>query len=305
MATTMHRNNYLMSVSLVVVAATFAACGGGPESEADAGNQPAASGDEGSTAPQAAAPTEVQVGYNCPEDQPTIVDICLGLTPEQVTAAIEKHNPNLVIKQKQTSFNYTDGAQQLRTDPFVSEISAEDNVKDEYFKFVFTAPPAGSKLTHMNRAMGSDSNLPAIEPFITGLVNNYGEPTFRHRGRNGSALNGTLRWDFPDGRVLCGDSPQPNSGLVLRTGALTPGVDIDTMIANLRSEGVADPAQCSRWLQIHIQTFAENEPVRSVDMQLTDLAGALAGGLTTYAWLEETEAQARAKRLEDAELPDL
>jgi len=298
-------NNLLKNISLVVMAATFAACGGAPDSKSDAGNQSAASAGEGLTTPQDAPPAKAQVGYNCPEDQPTIVDICLGLTPEQVTAAIEKHNPNLAIRQKQTSFNYTDGAQQLRTDPFISEIRAEDDVKDEYFEFVFTAPPAGSKLTHVSRTMGSDSNLPAIEPFMAGLVKNYGEPTFRHRGTSGSFIKGTLRWDFPDGRVLCGDPPQEGSGLMLRTGALTPGVDIDTMIANLRSEGVADPAQCTKWLQVHIQTFDENEPVRSVDMQLTDLAGALAGGIATYAWLEETEAQARAERLEGAEMPDL
>jgi hypothetical protein len=301
----MHLTDYLKTVPLIVMAATLAACGGDPEPASDVATPPAATNDAGSTATDAAPPAKAQVSYDCPDDEPTMIDICLGLTPEQVAAALEKHSPGLEIRQNQTTFNYTDGAQQLRTDPFVSQIGAEDGIKDEYFRFVFTGPPGEGRLTHMTRGMGSAANLPPIEPLIAGLIKNYGEPAFRYRGVYGGANIATLRWDFPQGRVLCGGPPQQDNGLVMMDGGLTPGVDIDGMIARLSSQGIADPARCTGWLQVYIQTFDDNEPVRSVEMKLTDLAGALAGGLATYAWLEETEAKARADRLEAAEMPDL
>lgn len=116
----------------------------------------------------------------------------------------------------------------------------------------------------------------------------------------------TLRWDFPAGRELCADPPTKDSGMVMsRAGAVRYGGNLEIIANQLSERGVNDPARCAKWLQIYMQTFAEDEPVRAVEMTLSNFPTALVAGQATYAWLEQMEATARAEWLENADVPDL
>lgn len=260
---------------------------------------------EPAVAEQPEVTTEVTTGfsYECPDDTLTIVDICVGMPPDQVKAMLLKRDPEVQISERLASFSYSDGAEQLRTEPYLERVRAE-TASDEYYEFHFTAPPGEGKLVYMSRTLGSEANLPPIDRFMAALEDNYGEPSFRHRGQAGS-LVGTLRWDFPEGRVSCSEKPQNDSGLVLEMTGRVSFSQLDHQIQKVRERGVADPADCAAWLQVYIQTFNETDPVRSVDMKLTDFALGVAEARETIAWLDQKEAEARAARLENAQVPDL
>ena len=302
----MNLRQYLKSIAPSAAAILLAACGGSSEPESETAAKSAAeqpTGQPTAAAPGAAAAPAVT--YDCPDDEPTLVDICLGMPPDQVKAVLLERDPEMPIRERRATIDYTDGAQKLRTDPYINRIRAE-TADDEYFEFIFSAPPGEGRLTHMQRSMGSDMNLPAIDLLIEALVDNYGEPTSRFRGQNGAELVATLRWEFPAGRVICSDSPTNEAGQTPNlTGNIGVGSNVEAMLNRLRAKGIQDPARCAGWLQIHLRTFDENEPVRAVDMVLTDFATAVAKTLESYAWLEGLEAKARADRLANAEVPDL
>jgi len=297
--------NYHLKLAIPLTAAlVIAACGGGSESE-----QPAAPQQSGAEANQPASAKQTgevpEASYECPGDTLTMIDICLGMPPDQVKAVLLNRHPDIQIRERLSNFSYSDGAQKLNTEAYVDRIRAETE-SDEYYEFHFTAPPGESKLVHMQRSLGSQANLPPIAGFMDALVDNYGEPTFRFRGEAGRALVGTLRWDFPNDRTFCSEPPQKDSGLVLgMTGHGVSFGNVDFQVEKVRQRGVDDPANCASWLQVYIQTFNETDPVRSVEMNLTDFATGVAEARDTLAWLEQKEAQARADRLKNAEVPDL
>lgn len=290
------------------------ACDESPDQK-EVADSSAASTKEKSVESQAAKPPKAKaaetVSYECPSDAPTVIGICLGLTPEQVIAALKAHNEDIPIQKATGSYDYTDGAQKLRTEPFVSRIRAEPRTPDVYFEFHFTAPPGESKLTHMQRTLGQEgNNMPAMDKFTDGLIAKYGEPDYRYDGETHNELFRHLRWDFPDGRVLCTDVPLEEGnglgkGLVSNaTGKVGPSGAVQ-IAARLADKGVADPAQCGKWLQVQLRTYAKEEPVRMVTMELSDFATTWTSANKTFAWLDKLEADARKERLQGAEMPEL
>lgn len=300
----MNLKKHVKRAAVLAAAIAIQACGGSEPGTAQQSGAASGAAPAGQTADDRSKDAP-KVTYECPEDTMTLVDICLGMPPDQVKAVLLQRDPNMPIRERLSTITYSDGAQELRTEPYINRIRAETD-GDEYFEFHFTAPPGEGKLVHMQRMMGSEANLPAIGSLMDALVENYGEPAFRFRGELGSALVGTLRWDFPADAVMCSEPPQSSSGLLLdMQGIGVSFSNFEVMLDRARQRGTDDPADCARWLQVHLQTFNETDPVRSVDMVLTDFATAAAEARETLAWLEQKEAQARADRLENAEVPDL
>lgn len=273
---------------------------------------PSTSAAESTAAPPGSKTVEEKtVSWECPDDQPTVIDICLGLTPDQVLAALQKHDEKIPIQKATSTYDYTDGAQKLRTEPFVSRIRAESNKSDTYFEFHFTAPPGAGKLTHMQRSLGQEgNNLPAMDELTNGLVKNYGDPDYRHDGKTHNEILRTLRWDFPDGRILCSDPPPDEvqgglKGTVSNaTGKVGPSGAVQ-IAERLSGKGFPDPAKCTKWLQIQLRTYAMAEPVRVMNMELSDFATTWTSAKETFDWLDKQEAKARKDRLQSAEMPDL
>lgn len=297
---------HVFSCALVVMVVLLWGCSGddadSARPEVAAGPESAASGtpaESPKTASVAEDPAPVDLDAACPDKTQTVVGLCLGMSVAEVEAAIKAHAPEMPLRKKQSGFRYSDGVQQLSTDPYVSEIQAESNNPDEGFAVTFTAPPGEPRAAFIQRWQGAEgANLPPIAKYAEALIGKYGNPAINVSRPQGSMPSTILRWLFPADGTVCSDEGLDEWLTQLR---MNPGFDNE---ARLRESGIA-PSDCAKVLQIRLTAPSPDVSVTHFSLELSDPALAATSSTRTLNWMVELEEGAKRTRLENAEPPKL
>lgn len=243
---------------------------------------------------------KVDLAKACPDPSQTVVGLCIGMSVAEVEAAIKAQLPDTSISQKRGSFRYTDGVQKLSTEPYVSQIFAENVSTDEGYEVYFTAPPSESQVMMIKRWQGAEgANFPPIDKYVEAMINKYGEPEFINSKPQGSLQRTVIRWLFPSDGANCAQNPD--------TEDLFVGLNMNPTIdhaARLRNAGL-NPDECARILQAQLYAPSKEVSVTSVQVYFSDLALGANASAETIAWLESLDEEAKKARLENADAPKL
>jgi len=206
-----------------------------------------------------------------------VVGLRLGMSEDQVIAALEAHDPAARIEVYEASYNFNDGATLQQSPPFLDFIRAHG--------------AAGERIT-VKFAPGAGP--PRAVSIIRGTVMNQAPPT---RAQLVAALEGKYGAPNETGRasgmpaMLWLDGDKTNCVVDSGVGYIAPSPDTPDFMGWLaRSPGAADNgAGCARVLLAQLDI---NDPVRLLTLILTDIAGWAAAEIAAQDWVEQLEVEA-------------
>ncbi len=232
-----------------------------------------------------------------------IVGLRLGMTESEAVNAIRAYDGTLRILSVQSAFGYSDGVQQLKTEPFLSRIegrSAKQKPGSTRPDLVvhFTPPPSAGRVWAIEREEGIDADQPSAEQFVGALTQKYGKPTAVSPG------NSSLAWDFPPGRPNCILRPPDRPGFP----AFRPGgrEDLGFLLGTWQQRKLvpADASTCAS--RLHYVLSSTNGTVISRHYALMiDVAAYAASNEAATREVNQLEARARKLREGKGQAPRL
>jgi hypothetical protein len=221
------------------------------------------------------------------EDTFDILGFRLGMTPDEAEAVFRHLNPEVELNIDHGYYRYSDGLQDIRTEPFLEKIRGTIRYNREtkttlYVAVEFSPPPDGGKVVQVIRQDSNIANPVTLAEYSEALVAKYGAPATRQYG---------LQWHFPDGRSFCSNSASgPVSG---NLGTLAQGRD--------REQKLADPSRCASYLTFRMT----GDPVVDVYARMVDVEHAIRAQLAAGAWVAGLQAEAVAAREAQGRRPEL
>lgn len=186
------------------------------------------------------------------QDAFDIVGLRLGMTEDEVMAALEAYNPDMNYTIVESYYSYSDGVEYFQTENFLAEIHAGlpgSGSPTAEFIISFTPPPEGGKVWAIDREEKILSNQPSFAQYTQALVQKYGEPTAT--SRQGAALV----WDFPAGSSGCLRDPNDPAFPYFRP---RHDQDLDFRLTFLQRSGSvpSDLSQCANQLNYTLGTIS-------------------------------------------------
>ena len=224
--------------------------------------------------------------------------IQLGMTPEQVRAALKAFDPGLNVTEVSGYFTYSDGVTHtLQSPQFLDKLEATPTQSyATSFVVYFSTSTSDPRVIAVTRETGSQTP-PSAAQFDESLIAKYGQPT---------------------ARVLLSDMVWEESGKPKCTQTLNYKKQLETNVSNLAREGAlrqlqmrqndkrnnlpADLTQCPAYLQIG---RINADPVTRFNATLLDLGGIVKSELDGSAWVDKLAAAAVEKRASQGQVPKL
>ncbi|MBL8225548.1 MAG: hypothetical protein JNM50_09470 [Chromatiales bacterium] len=227
-----------------------------------------------------------------------IVGLKLGMTQDQVVAAIKAHDPGLKVVSVQSAFGYSDGTQQLQTPPFLSRIEARaagGPSGKPALAVYFTPPPQAGRVWAIERNEKTTGEPPTVQQYVAALQQKYGEPTAVSPGY------AALAWDFPSGRVNCIPRLPDRPGFP----AFRPsGSDDLGFMLNLWQQRKLAPADLSRCAS-RLHYVLGSSIVTDFSAILIDVATFASANAAAMREVDDLEQNARRQRDDRGQVPKL
>jgi hypothetical protein len=244
-----------------------------------------------------------------------IVGIRLGMSPEQVRAALSQHAPQAEVSEFRRQFTFDDGVGQQRLPDFLGSITARlgaatsalarpgSSGDAETLEVMFSAPPMEQQVIRVIRTLVLQDDPPPIERTLASVTQKYGTTKVRE-ANHGRGL--VARWVEP-GKPVCGDTA-PTSPDAWQAPPVdnAPGGLSHYEAWHRRKLAPADASNCSAALVVDLVTRAPGEPlVREMKLVMTDPGYAVPAMRATAQQLAELQAKARKARMNSGTAPKL
>ena len=223
-----------------------------------------------------------------------IVGLRPGMSEAEAMAVLNAHRPGIRVQKRNMTYNYSDGVQQLSTQPFLYElwVTFDDAQGREDFRLYFSPPPSAPRVLGMSRQMSLNSP-PTQAQLGAQLAQRYGQPTTS--GKNHSTTNSV--WGEP-GKPMCWRST-PNT-TVIGVGEAT---DILSGLKRGQDKGHVprDPSTCG----LAAAASMAGEPVRNLTVRLVDYGAWASSHQKAKDWVEQQRQAAVKARLSSGATPKL
>jgi hypothetical protein len=244
-----------------------------------------------------------------------IVGIRLGMSPEQVRAALSQHAPQAEVSEFRRQFTFDDGVGQQQLPDFLGSITARlgaatsalarpgSSGDAETLEVMFSAPPMEQRVIRVIRTLVLQDDPPPIERTLASVTQKYGTPKVREANRGRGLV---ARWVEP-GKPVCG-ATAPTSPDAWQAPPVdnAPGGLSQYEAWHRRKLAPADASNCSAALVVDLVTRAPGEPlVREMKLVMTDPGYAVPAMRATAQQLAELQAKARKARMNSGTAPKL
>jgi hypothetical protein len=244
-----------------------------------------------------------------------IVGIRLGMSPEQVRAALSEHAPKAEVSESRRQFTFNDGVGQQQLPDFLGSITARlgaatsalarpgSSGNAETLDVMFSAPPMEQRVIRVIRTLVLQDDPPPLERALASVTQKYGTPKVRE-ANYGRGL--VARWVEP-GKAVCGDTtPTSRDAWEAPPVDNSPGGLGHYEAWHRRKLAPADASNCSAALVVDLVTRAPNEPlVREMKLVMTDPGYAVPAMRATAQQLAELQAKARKAAMNSGAVPKL
>ncbi|ODN65863.1 hypothetical protein [Methylophaga muralis] len=234
-----------------------------------------------------------------------IVGIKLGMNFEEVQEALLKHGARPEsIQQQQQFFQYSDGSELHKTEPFLHKVIAAKDVMgekgrdQENFSVYFLAPPEESKVVAIIRNINTRNNPTTKGQYMSALKDKYGEP---------QTIGGRLVWWFPEGKQSC-----------FAANNLVMMPDVDQIMGNIflssgkryfldrfQNTKLTSIDDCAGYMVYVMGSLQPDAPANSVSATMIDAPTWVKANLKSMEWVEELQTQATEARLGASSKPTL
>lgn len=267
-------------LTLCSASTLFLAACGGDSADITAGNTSAAGpGVVNQTQSQAASAAQVAANSNVAGNSYSGFDmagIYLGMSPEEVEAAIAEVAPDMQIKKDLIGFNYNAMGSRYETDSFVHYIGGNTYGGKLSLGIRLSYPPGPLKVVGLSRGdRHEDSPIPQAV-YVESLIEKYGQPA-TDTGTTGTGPNvrRTLQWHFGDGTVQCfGEG---------REAATEP------VLGRMQQDGSRYPDPTPEFAQQCISTLSyvlRGEPVVRANGSMLDVTASASAEFANQAWIQ-------------------
>jgi hypothetical protein len=223
-----------------------------------------------------------------------IVGLRPGMTEAEATAALNAHRPGARVQKRNMTYNYSDGVQQLNTQPFLYELWAtfDDAQGREDIRLYFAPPPSASRVLGMTRQMSLKAP-PTQAQLGAQLAQRYGAPTTS--GKNYATTNNV--WGEP-GKPMCWRST-PNTTVI----GVGESSDILSGLKRGQDKGYVprDPSTCG----MAVAASMAGEPVNNLTVRLVDYGAWFSTHQKAKDWVEQQRQEAVKARLSRGAAPKL
>lgn len=226
-----------------------------------------------------------------------IIGIKLGMKPDEVKAAISKHDPEFKIEEYHRTYGYSDGVQNFQSDEILGRLAVRSNkivsqgrAEIETVFVDFTGTPGKEVVTAVVRSRAGDLNPPSVKDFVKILTDKYGK--FDHNDRQ------MIEWYGDNGTQTCFNT----SGMSELSAPL------------MESQSARDMEDFSPCRDTMTYSIGSSQAVDSLDMTTpvtgfnVNMVGAkllVEKDAELQAWVENLEKEATAKRTSKVEAPKL
>lgn len=239
-----------------------------------------------------------------PAEQLDIAGIKLGMTVDEVKAAINSFDPQLQIEEVAAVFDLNDGANLQPSPEFSDRIEALQGNQGAVLKVFFSGPVGEVRVIGVARKGVILSNQPASAQFMQSLTARYGQPTTFNRNQKDQPV-----WEA-DNKMSCirardhKNEPQVN---------IAPGFG-ESILVNVSAEQFLSSragnhtgkgllpqefTDCGSYLSY----FFPGDPISSFSGELMDLGAIVQTERSRQQWVEQLTAEAVQKRLSQGQVP--
>lgn len=237
-------------------------------------------------------------------EQVDIVGIRLGMTVDEVKAAITKYNPNLAIQPPvQKLMKYRVANETRKTEPFISHLFAVSGKKQKDDIYVyFSAPPGEPRAIAISRLHNNFDPPILRDTYYKALVDKYGKPDAtevdRHKDEKRKVV--WLQWHVGDGRTQCVPHIPGGREVDGAFGTLGRGnVEQGQVLLRIRHQNTGEmivpaaksPADCAALLTYQLNY----DPLFAADGLLIDVAAAARSEEALAAWIDGLVQQGEAE----------
>lgn len=255
----------IVSASLFYLAACTGDSGGQPastDSSNTTADKPAASAAANSRSAEvkpvaSASRSKTYSGFD-------IAGIYLGMSPEEVTAAMKAYDPSIVIKEDLISFNYNALAQRYKTDSFPQYMVGTVPGGTISLDVRFTYPPEPLTVVMVSRGHKQQVEPVSQALYVESLVEKYGTPAVDSGSMNTrNGVERVLEWPIGNGTVQCmpegaGSTPPILDRIARRLPDVSPG-SVETCISTLRYVLRGDPVLRANGVMFDVAAAAKAE----------------------------------------------
>jgi hypothetical protein len=222
--------------------------------------------------------------------QVDIIGLRLGMSPDEVESILKAYDKTLKIERRYTTYEYSDGKQQLASPQVLSGIMATKNIynpaimasEDDRWTLNFSADPKRPILISVNRDLSGWAKPTTRAAYEDALKKKYGEPTRTEKPD-------TMIWKLGGGRYRC-------ASLFAQTIASQP-----IQVLNDIRAGWDAAKDCEALLAYRVAT----DPSTTVMASLYDPAMIAEADRRLGEWLGKLEADSKAKLTKGAPPPKL
>jgi hypothetical protein len=223
-----------------------------------------------------------------------IVGLRPGMTEAEATAALNAHRPGMRMQKRNMTYNFSDGVQQLNTQPFLYElwVTFDDAQGREDFRLYFAPPPSASRMLGMSRVMSLKAP-PTQAQLGAQLAQRYGPPTVSSK----SYSTTNFAWGEP-GKPMCWRSTP--TATVIGIGEAS---DILSGLQRGQEKGYVprDPSACG----LAAAASLSGEPVHNLMVRLVDYGAWASTHQKAKDWVEQQRQEAVKARLSRGSAPKL
>lgn len=214
---------------------------------------------------------------------PDIVGLRIGMSADEVVAALAAHDPDMEIDTYEASFNFFDGATLQESPAFLDFFHAKSNRTGEIITVKFAPAPAEPRVVSVSRQTWMHETPPMQAQLKSALEAKYGAAQ-----KNGTTGAGPWLLWLQSAQTDCVSG---NSGLnIPRAG--TQALPLLNWLET--SPGAAsDGAGCGIVMGAVME---RRDPTRSLEVTLSDIATWANAELAAQDWAAQLEAEAIAAR---------
>ncbi|EJI85318.1 hypothetical protein AEST_16570 [Alishewanella aestuarii B11] len=239
-----------------------------------------------------------------PAEQLDIAGIKLGMTVDEVKAAINTFDPQLQIEEVAAVFDLNDGANLQPSPEFLDRIEALQGNQGAVLKVFFSGPVGEVRVIGVARKGLILSNQPASAQFMQSLTARYGQPTAFNRNQKDQPV-----WEA-SGKMSClkardyKNEPQVNIAPGFGESVLV-NVSAEQFFSSRASNNTGkglfpkEFTDCGSYLSY----FFPGDPISSFSGELMDLGAIVHTERSRQQWVEQLTAEAIQKRLSKGQVP--
>ena len=238
-------------------------------------------------------------------DELDIVGLKLGMTIDEVEKTLLAHGviPESV-QQKHQYFQYFDGAEVHKTEPFLHSVTAGKEVRGENgrdqdsFVVVFNSPPEEQRVVAITRYIQTRNNPTTKGQYMSALNEKYGEP---------QTINSHLVWWIPEGKQNCYAANNlvlsPDIDQIMGKVFLSSGKRY--FLDRFQNTKLTSVDDCAGYLVYDMGMLQPDAPANRVTATMIDAPTWVKANLKSMEWVDQLQQEATEARLGSSTKPTL